>query len=267
MTTSGTLNVGSDGFKLDTTLFDVTTKRGIVTLTADVLPNRGKGLTADIGLSSSDRTKSFKINCKILFFIFIKKFNFSNLVQGDLYKPDSKLVHIGGSFNLGDTTYNGKAHLERSDVLTRVELHRSVKIGRSASPSGHDFLYERKKTKGSTQNTTHIQSHLSIRSPAQTDPVKVFDMKTDFVRSHCLSNATLNSAVDFLIMTRSPPVQETIKLDYVRRSYRTSSQARRLVSPEANLKIQLTTKSNVFNFLLDHKHRRSSEASKKGLIQ
>jgi hypothetical protein len=67
MTTSGSLNVGSDGFKLDTTLFDITTKRGVVTLTADILPNRGQGLIADIGLSSSDRSKSFKIHCKICF--------------------------------------------------------------------------------------------------------------------------------------------------------------------------------------------------------
>lgn len=199
-------------------------------------------------------------------FLFNKKFNFSNLVRGDLYKPNSKLVHISGSFNLGDTTYNGKAHLERSDEQTRIELHRSMKIGRTASPSGHDFLYERKKTKGATQNTTNIQSHLTIRRVAQADPIKVFDLKADFVRSHCLSNATLNSALDFLIATRNPPVQETIKLDYVRRSVRTSNQARRLISPEANLKIQVTTKSNVFSFLLDHKHRRSSEASKKGLI-
>ena len=76
---------------------------------------------------------------------------------------------------------------------------------------------------------------------------------------------TLSSALDFLIMTRTPPVQEKFELDYVRRSVKTMNQARRLVSPEANLKIQVKSKSNVFNFLLDHRHRRSSEASKKGM--
>jgi hypothetical protein len=139
-----------------------------------------------------------------------------------------------------------------------------MKLGRSASQTGHDFLYDRKSTKGTTQNTANIQSHLSLRTPAQTDPVKVFDMKTDFARTTDLSNATLNSKVEFLILTRTPPVQEKIELDYVRRSVRTSN--KRLNSPEANLKIQVTTKSNVFNFLLDHKHRRSVEASKKGSI-
>ncbi len=69
-----------------------------------------------------------------------------------------------------------------------------------------------------------------------------------------------------MILTRSPPVSEKIEFDYLRRSVRTTNLARRLISPEANLKIQIKTKSNVFNFLIDHRHRRSSEASKKGFI-
>lgn len=187
------------------------------------------------------------------------------LVRGDLYKPDSKLLHIAGSFNLGDTTYNGKAHLERNDDHTRIELHRSMKLGQGAS-NGYEFLYERKKTRGATQNSTNIVSYISMQTPGRSEPTKMINLKADFVRTNDLSNATLQSALDFLILTRSPPVAERIELDYVRRSARTTNLARRLVSPEANLKIQVKTKSNVFNFLVDHKHRRSAEASKKGLI-
>ncbi len=64
MTTSGTLIVNNDGFKLDTKLVDSGTKKEVVTLTTDISPNRGQGLTADIGLSTPDKSKSFKINCK-----------------------------------------------------------------------------------------------------------------------------------------------------------------------------------------------------------
>jgi hypothetical protein len=64
MTTSGTLIVNNDGFKLDTKLVDSATKKEVVTLTTDISPNRGQGLTADIGLSTPDKSKSFKINCK-----------------------------------------------------------------------------------------------------------------------------------------------------------------------------------------------------------
>ncbi|CAF5143039.1 unnamed protein product, partial [Rotaria socialis] len=77
------------------------------------------------------------------------------------------------------------------------------------------------------------------------------------------SSATLQSSLDFIIMTRSPPVPERLELDYVRKSTRANSQANRLISPEGSLKIQVKTKSNVFNFLLDHKHRRSADAAKK----
>jgi hypothetical protein len=141
-----------------------------------------------------------------------------------------------------------------------------MKLGKSSSLNGYEFLYERKKNKGLTQNSTNIVSHLSLRTPGRDEASKVFDFKTDFIRAHDLSNATLRSTLDFLILTRNPPVSERIELDYLRRSSRTPNLARQLISPEANLKIQVKTKSNVFNFLLDHRHRRSSEASKKGSI-
>jgi hypothetical protein len=140
-----------------------------------------------------------------------------------------------------------------------------MKLGKSSSLNGYEFFYERKNNKGITQNNTNIASHLSLRTPGRDDATKVFDLKTDFVRTHDLSNATLRSTLDFLILTRNPPVSEKIELDYVRRSVRTTNLARQLISPEGNLKIQVKTKSNVFNFLVDHRHRRNSEASKKGL--
>ncbi len=176
------------------------------------------------------------------------------------------MIHIGGNFNLGDTTYNGKAHLERNDDRTRIELHRSMKLSKSGSLNGYEFLYERKNNRGSIQNNTNIASHLSVRTPGRDDASKMFDFKADFTRTNDLANATLRSSLDFLILTRNPPVSERIELDYLRRSIRTNNQARQLVSPEANLKIEVKTKSNVFNFLVDHRHRRSSEASKKGSI-
>ena len=67
MTTSGTLTVNSEGFKLDTKLVDSTSKREVATLTTDISPNRGQGLTAEIGLATPDKAKSFKINCKLFF--------------------------------------------------------------------------------------------------------------------------------------------------------------------------------------------------------
>ncbi len=137
-------------------------------------------------------------------------------------------------------------------------------MGKSASLNGYDFIYERKNNRGSTQNTYNIASHLSVRTPLRDEPMKLFDFKTDFARTNDLSNATLHSLVNFVILTRNPPVSEKIELDYVRRSVRTSNQAKNLISPEANLKIQVKTGSNIFNFLLDHRHRRSAEASKKG---
>ncbi len=176
------------------------------------------------------------------------------------------MIHVGGNFNLGDTTYSGKAHLEQSEDHTRIELHRSMKLSKTGSLNGYEFLYERKKTRAATQNSTNIASHFSLRTPGRDDATKAFDFKADFTRTSDLANATLRSSLDFLILTRNPPVSERIELDYVRRSVRTSNLARRLVSPEANLKFEVKTKSNVFNFLVDHRHRRSAEASKKGLI-
>ena len=187
-------------------------------------------------------------------------------VRGDLYKPNRKLFHIDGSFNLGTTSYNGKAHLESDNDHTRIELRRLIKLGKSSSQSGYDFVYERKNDRGSTQNNYNIVSHLSLRRPDHEESVKVFNLRTDFTRAHDLSNATLESALDFVILTRNPPIPERIEVDYMRQSVRTNNQGKRLISPKANLKIQIKTKSNVFNFLLNHRHRRSSRASKKGLI-
>lgn len=188
-----------------------------------------------------------------------------HLVRGDIYKPNSQLIHVGGNFNLGETTYTGKAHFERNEDKTRIEFHRSMKLARSPSLNGYEFLYERKNTRGARENSTSIGAHLTVRTPGRDDASKVFDLKSDFTRSNDLANATLRSSLDFLILTRNPPVPERIELDYSRRSIRTTNQAQRLVSPAANLKIEVKTKSNVFNFLVDHRHRRSSEPSRKGL--
>lgn len=247
MTAAGTLIVDSNQFKLDTKLTDSSTKKEVALLSADIKPNRGKGLSADIELSTPNKQKSFKIN-----------------FLGDLYKPDSKLVHIDGNFNLGDTTYGGKAHVEFSEKFSKIELHRSLKLGKSGSTNGYDLLYQRKKTTDATQNKTDITAHLSMQVPNRDQPTKLVNLKADFTRANDLANAKLNGALDFLILTRNPPVQEQISLSYERESFRAASQARRLVSPSANLKLQLTTKSNFFNFLLDHKHKRSSESAPKG---
>ncbi|CAF1402787.1 unnamed protein product, partial [Rotaria sordida] len=249
MTTSGTLTINNDGFKLDSKLFDISSKKEVLTLRTDVLPNRGNGLTTNIDLVTTDKSKSVKIH-----------------FRGDLYKPDSKLFHIDGSFNLGDIMYNGKAHFESDNAHTRIELRRLIKYGKSSAQSGHDFVYERKNNVGNAQNNYNIASHLSLRTPTRDEPMKVFDFKTDFTRTNDLSNATIQSSLDLLLMTRNPPVQERIEFDYMRKSIRKNNQARSLISPEGNLKIQVKTKSNVFNFLLDHQHRRTAEASKKGPV-
>ncbi|UJR15532.1 hypothetical protein I4U23_002471 [Adineta vaga] len=247
MTTTGTLIVNDNEFKLETRLVDITTRKEVLVLTTNILPNRGQGLTADISVSTPDKTKSFKIN-----------------FRGDIYKPESQLLHIDGNMNLGDLSYSGKAHVERNDARTRIELNRSMKLNRGASSNGYDFFYERRNNRGANENSYNIVSHMSLKTPARTEATKVFDFKTDFARTTDLANASLHSSLAFLILTRSPPVDEKIELDYVRRSIRSTNQARRLISPEANLKIQVKTKSNVFGFLIDHRHRRSAEASKKG---
>ncbi|CAF4621446.1 unnamed protein product, partial [Rotaria magnacalcarata] len=38
MTTSGTLVINNDGFKLESKLFDIASKKEVVTLTTDILP-------------------------------------------------------------------------------------------------------------------------------------------------------------------------------------------------------------------------------------
>ncbi|CAF0940658.1 unnamed protein product [Rotaria sordida] len=249
MTTSGTWTADSNGLKMEGKLVDMSTNKEVVTLTTDMSPNRGQGLTANIVLTTADKAKSFKVH-----------------FRGDLYKPNSKLIHMHGGVHLGDTSYHGKMNFECDDAHTRIELSRSVKLNKNLSPSGYEFFYERKNTKETNQNSSNIVSHLSLRTPTQNEPMKVYNFKSDWTRTNDLSNATLQSSLDYVLLTRNPPVQERVELDYMRRSVRTSNAARRLISPEANLKIQVKTKSNVFNFLVDHRHRRSSETSKKGPV-
>ena len=249
MTTSGTLMINNDGFKLDSKLFDISTKKEVVSLKTDILPNRGQGLSTNIDLTTPDRSKSFKLH-----------------FRGDLYKPNSKLFHIDASFNLGNTMYSGKANYECDDAHTRIELRRLIKFGTTPTQGGYEFFYERKNNKGDTQNNYNIASHYAIRKPTGDETMKIFDFKTDFTRKTDLSEAKIQSSLDLLLVTRNPPVKETIQFDYVRKSVRTNNQARRLISPEGNLKIQVKTLSNVFNFLLDHKHRRSTQPAKKGPV-
>ncbi len=64
MTTSGTLIINNDGFKLDSKLVDSASKKEVLALKTDILPNRGQGLVADIGLTTPDKSRSFKIHCK-----------------------------------------------------------------------------------------------------------------------------------------------------------------------------------------------------------
>lgn len=59
--------IDSDGFKLDSKLFDISTKKEILTLATDILPNRGQGLSADFNLTTADNTKSFKLHCKFCY--------------------------------------------------------------------------------------------------------------------------------------------------------------------------------------------------------
>lgn len=64
MTTSGTLTINNDGFKLDSKLTDSASKKEVLVLKTDILPNRGKGLMVDIDLTTPDKSRSFKIHCK-----------------------------------------------------------------------------------------------------------------------------------------------------------------------------------------------------------
>lgn len=64
MTTAGTLSINSDGFKLDTKLTDIASKKEVLTLKTDILPNRGKGLVANIDAATPDKSRSFKVQCK-----------------------------------------------------------------------------------------------------------------------------------------------------------------------------------------------------------
>ncbi|CAF3706017.1 unnamed protein product [Rotaria socialis] len=88
-----------------------------------------------------------------------------------------------------------------------------------------NFLYERKTNKQTTQNNCNIASHISLRTSASDVSMKLFNFKTDFTRTIDSSNVTLQSSLDYLLVTRNPPYT---------------------------------------NFFLDHRHRKSSESSKKG---
>ncbi|CAF4585559.1 unnamed protein product, partial [Rotaria socialis] len=247
MTISGTLAINNDGFKFESKLFDIASKKEVVTLTTDILPNRGQGLTANFSLTTPDKAKLFKVQ-----------------FRGDLYKPNSKKFHFNGDFDLGDASCNGKLSFERDDNHKRIELQRLYKLGQGSSAVGYEFFYERKTNKEATQNNCNIASHVSLRTPASDVSMKLFNLKTDFTRAIDLSNATLQSSLDYLLITRNQPAQETIEIDCTRRSVRATNEGKRLASPEANFKVQVKTKSNVFNFLLDYRHRKSSESSKKG---
>lgn len=183
-----------------------------------------------------------------------------DLVHGDLYKPDRQLFHIDGGFDLGDTSYSGSAHLERDSSKTVIKLKRLIHLGKSGAKTGYDFSYERKPD----ATGQAINAHLTLQSPAVKDPVEVFRLTSDFDRKKDHSDATLTAKLAFLMITRSPPVREEIDLTYSRRSVKPANQAKRLLSPEAQLKLEVKTKSNVFKALIDHSHRRSSEASPKG---
>jgi len=70
------------------------------------------------------------------------------------------------------------------------------------------------------------------------------------LHSNDLSNATISSSLDFLILTRQPPVHERIEFDYARKSVRTNSASKRLLSPEANFVFEIKTKSNQIGLYL-----------------
>ncbi|CAF4193854.1 unnamed protein product, partial [Rotaria magnacalcarata] len=103
--------------------------------------------------------------------------------HGDLYKPEKKLFHLDGGFNLGEVMYNGKVHLERGDAQTRIELQRTLKFGKSAAQSGYSFLYERKTKQVDNQKNCNVGSHFSLRTPTSDQATKLFDFKADFTRA------------------------------------------------------------------------------------
>jgi hypothetical protein len=66
MTTTGTLTINNDGFKLDSKLFDITSKKEVLGLKTDILANHGQGLVADIGLSTPDKSLKFIVSFILL---------------------------------------------------------------------------------------------------------------------------------------------------------------------------------------------------------
>lgn len=191
----------------------------------------------------------------------------SNLVQGDLYKPDSQLLHLSGGFNLGDTNYNGKLHFERNDTSTRIELRRLLNLGRSSSPSGYEFVFETKNNRGTTQNTTIVSSHLSVRSGRQ-ESSKVYNLQTTVVQANDSTNGSslsLQGTLDCELSIRNSRIPETIELNYLHQTMSSQDETRRYTPSGARLKIEIKTKSNVLDLLIHHRHRQSAEPSKKGL--
>ncbi|CAF2957319.1 unnamed protein product [Rotaria sp. Silwood2] len=146
------------------------------------------------------------------------------VIRRNFYKPNEKLFHINENFHLGDTTYSSKEYLERNDNHTHIELHYSMTLG-------YDFVYERKNNKENVQNNYNILSHLTLLTSTP--------------------NATVHSLLDLLILARSSPIQERIELEYIQRSFKIAHQTRQLISPEANLKIQVKSKLDASNFLID----------------
>ncbi|CAF0993491.1 unnamed protein product, partial [Didymodactylos carnosus] len=249
MGASGTLTTGNDQLKLDVKLTDNQSKKEILTLTTDLSSSNTREIKVDVKLGTPDQKKTFNIH-----------------FDGDFYKTNSKLFHLSGGFNLPDISYDGKVHLQNDSSTTKIELKRTVKL-KTGKISGYDFVYSRKKPKqGEAQREHDIQSHLTIRSPQSDQPVKVYDFDCQIKRALDHRNFIIHSTLDLDLVTRQPSVQEHIEFDYVRRSVRPSSQDRRLVSPQADLKVELKTKSQVLGLLLDHHHKKSDQPAKKGDI-
>ncbi|CAF0906246.1 unnamed protein product [Didymodactylos carnosus] len=238
MDASGTLTTDNDELKMEVKLIDNQSKKEILILIMDLNISKKQQIKADIRLSTVDQKKTFSIT-----------------FDGDFYKPDSKLFHLSGGFNLPDISYEGKFHIQNNTNFTRIELKRTIKFKKTdGSVSGYDFVYNRRKPKQDKIQREHdIQSHLSWRLPQNEHPVKVYDLNCNIKRTLDNQNFTINSALEFTLLTRQPLITEQIEFDYVRRL--SSSQNQHLVSPQADLKVKLKTKSKTLGFVIDHHHK------------
>ncbi|CAF4565747.1 unnamed protein product, partial [Rotaria magnacalcarata] len=81
---------------------------------------------------------------------------------------------------------------------------RLFKLSQGSSAAGYEFFYERKTNKEAAQNNCNIASHVSLRAPASDVSMKLFNLKTDFTRTIDLSNVTLQSSLDYLLVTLNP---------------------------------------------------------------